>query len=222
MERLRMRSLGRIESNPGRRRSARTAAAATALLALGLAGLGTSPAQAATTTKQVDYQGYQFSVPSSWQVVDLTADPTACVRFDQHAVYLGHPGADQNCASKVAGRTESLLVEPADNAADQQGTVAKTAEQEYDAKASGVTVTATYGTDAALVQRILSSARIPQTAPVATVAPQLAAAALPAGATNYTGKGFDACAAPSSTAMSNWKASSPYSAVGVYIGGSRA
>jgi hypothetical protein len=34
----------------------------------------------------------------------------------------------------------------------------------------------------------------------------------------YTGLGFDACSAPSSRAMSAWK-SSPYRAVGVYIGG---
>ena len=32
-------------------------------------------------------------------------------------------------------------------------------------------------------------------------------------------KGFDACAAPSLTTMSKWKTSSPYSSVGVYIGG---
>jgi hypothetical protein len=32
-------------------------------------------------------------------------------------------------------------------------------------------------------------------------------------------KGFDACAAPSSTTMSKWKSSSPYDTVGVYIGG---
>jgi hypothetical protein len=32
-------------------------------------------------------------------------------------------------------------------------------------------------------------------------------------------KGFDACAAPSLTTMSKWKTSSPYSSVGIYIGG---
>jgi hypothetical protein len=35
----------------------------------------------------------------------------------------------------------------------------------------------------------------------------------------YT-KGFDACAAPSLTAMGKWKSSSPYDTVGVYLGGS--
>lgn len=37
-------------------------------------------------------------------------------------------------------------------------------------------------------------------------------------ATAYTGPGFDACAAPSKSAMSAWGAS-PYRAIGVYIGG---
>lgn len=40
-----------------------------------------------------------------------------------------------------------------------------------------------------------------------------------AAATNYTGDGFDACAAPSSAAMSAWTAGSSYRAIGVYIGG---
>jgi hypothetical protein len=39
-----------------------------------------------------------------------------------------------------------------------------------------------------------------------------------AGAEVFTGLGFDACAAPSSRAMAAW-ASSPYRAIGVYIGG---
>jgi len=39
------------------------------------------------------------------------------------------------------------------------------------------------------------------------------------GSDDYTGLGFDACAAPSSRTMSAW-ASSPYRAIGVYIGGS--
>jgi hypothetical protein len=33
-------------------------------------------------------------------------------------------------------------------------------------------------------------------------------------------KGFDACAAPSLSTMTNWKSSSPYTVVGIYIGGS--
>lgn len=36
---------------------------------------------------------------------------------------------------------------------------------------------------------------------------------------NYTGSAFDACAAPSSATMATWLKSSPYRAVGIYIGG---
>jgi hypothetical protein len=38
-------------------------------------------------------------------------------------------------------------------------------------------------------------------------------------ATSFQGKGFDACTAPSASAMDTWKSASPYGAVGVYIGG---
>ena len=41
-----------------------------------------------------------------------------------------------------------------------------------------------------------------------------------AGGTVFTGLGFDACTAPSQRSMSAWRASSPYEAIGVYIGGS--
>ncbi len=40
-----------------------------------------------------------------------------------------------------------------------------------------------------------------------------------AGGAVFTGLGFDACTAPSSKSMSAWRASSPYEAIGVYIGG---
>ena len=43
---------------------------------------------------------------------------------------------------------------------------------------------------------------------------------IPASATNYTGPGFDTCAAPSSSVMQTVLQNSPYRAVGIYIGGS--
>ncbi len=46
-----------------------------------------------------------------------------------------------------------------------------------------------------------------------------ATATASAGGAVYTGLGFDACTAPSTAAMNAWLASSPYRAVGVYIGG---
>lgn len=58
--------------------------------------------------------------------------------------------------------------------------------------------------------------------PSATARPRAqASAAAPAtvtGSDDFTGLGFDACTAPSSRAMAAW-ASSPYRAIGVYIGG---
>jgi hypothetical protein len=56
---------------------------------------------------------------------------------------------------------------------------------------------------------------------VAVVAAALLSACLPPPPTTepaYT-KGFDACAAPSSGTMSTWKSSSPYTTIGIYIGG---
>jgi hypothetical protein len=44
----------------------------------------------------------------------------------------------------------------------------------------------------------------------------VAASAVPG---TFTGKGFDTCTAPPSDVMAAWRASSPYGAVGIYIGG---
>ena len=74
----------------------------------------------ATTTpalsgfKAVEYAGLRFQVPQDWPVYDLAKEPTRCVRFDQHAVYLGHAGANQDCPAQLVGRTEAVQVEPID------------------------------------------------------------------------------------------------------------
>ncbi|MEV0840341.1 glycoside hydrolase domain-containing protein [Actinocatenispora sera] len=69
--------------------------------------------------------------------------------------------------------------------------------------------------------RILASLAVVAVAETAALtvgsAPQRALAASPAPG-SFTGQGFDACSAPSSTAMQAW-AASPYRAVGVYVGG---
>ncbi len=52
----------------------------------------------------------------------------------------------------------------------------------------------------------------------AAAAPQ-AATPLAARAATFTGLGFDTCSAPSSRSMRAWRSSSPYQAIGVYIGG---
>ncbi len=62
----------------------------------------------------IEYKGVRFQVPDDWPVYDLTKEPTRCVRFDQHAVYLGHAGANQDCPAQLVGRTEAVQVEPID------------------------------------------------------------------------------------------------------------
>jgi hypothetical protein len=64
--------------------------------------------------KAVEYNGVRFQVPDDWPVYDLAKDPTRCVRFDQHAVYLGHAGPNQDCPAQLVGRTEAVQVEPID------------------------------------------------------------------------------------------------------------
>jgi hypothetical protein len=62
----------------------------------------------------VTYHGVQFDVPADWSVHDLQADPTTCVRFDVHAVYLGQPGADMSCPAGIIGHADAMLVQPVD------------------------------------------------------------------------------------------------------------
>ncbi|WP_405363358.1 DUF1906 domain-containing protein [Kitasatospora sp. NBC_00085] len=224
-----------------------TAVAAAVLVAAPAAGSAEAAPAGSPDTKTVTYKGHVFQVPAAWPVVDLAVDPQACVRFDQHAVYLGHPGEQQVCPPRLIGRTEALLVEPATAAApDREGSnpVAHTIL----ANDGVVAVTGTYDTDQPLVRRIITgagltpeSAHQPAPAPaaprtavaprstiaaappsdLAMAAPAAASASIPASATNYTGKGFDACTAPSGATMNAWMTSSPYRAVGIYIGGAK-
>lgn len=128
------------------------------LLALTAASPATAAAQYPKTIfTAVSYRGYAFQIPQAWPVIDLTTAPTTCVRFDQHAVYLGTPGAAQSCPARVIGRTEALLIEPAALAAATQITDEQMSH-EFDATAPGITVTATYNTDRTLMQTMLVSA----------------------------------------------------------------
>jgi hypothetical protein len=193
--------------------------------------------------KQVSYRGYRFEVPSAWPVISLTAHPGTCVRFDRQAVYLGTPGAEMKCPARGAGRNAGALVVQPESGATAAASVQNPVSHLITATSPGIRVTATYGTNEAQVRAILASASLPApavrmpraagTPPAVTTSaaasparaaglPAEAATAAAAGpaAGNFTGKGFDACAAPSSGDMRAWKASSPYSAVGIYIGGS--
>ena len=67
-------------------------------------------AAAASKLKTIEYDGYSISVPSSWQVFHLDTDPSQCVRYDINAVYLGNPGANQNCPSNLIGRAQTITI----------------------------------------------------------------------------------------------------------------
>lgn len=205
-----------------------------------------TPARMAAAPSPVTYRGWSGRVPAGWSVIDLAADPTACVRFDLHAVYLGRPGDLQSCPSHVSGRTEALLVEPVEDPTPNVDAQSKTADvhalpattvsalmARIAIPTAGVTVTATWGTDRATIDRVLSTAApVPdwrpadatqRTAP--STQPQARASALAepnsvVGASGpFRGEAFDACTAPSVATMLAWL-NSPYRAVGVYIGGS--
>ncbi|MFD5626262.1 glycoside hydrolase domain-containing protein [Streptomyces sp. NPDC127072] len=193
-----------------------TALAAVAVLAAGWPGAARSAPRTAEPddTTQVTYRGHEFTVPDSWQIVDLARNPLACVRFDRHAVYLGAPGDRQDCPARLRGRTEALLVEPT-SAAVNAVTENRTAGT-YRATADRIAVTAAYGEDRTAIQRILRSAGLPV---AATQTEQAAAEPVPADATSFRGEGFDACTAPSQSAMNAWRDASQYGAIGVYIGG---
>ncbi|WP_137991199.1 DUF1906 domain-containing protein [Streptomyces vilmorinianum] len=208
-----------------------TTTAALTAASLGPARAAEPPGPSATT--EVAYRGHTFTVPASWDVVDLDKNPDACVRFDRKAVYLGAPGTGQDCPATAFGRTEALLVQPA-AAGERTGQAAQVTENRtsrtYEAAAGEIAVTASYGGDRELIRNVLRSASLPvdearteaPEPPGAAAQPLAAVQALPADATSFQGKGFDRCAAPPSGQMNTWKQSSPYGAVGVYIGGENA
>jgi Domain of unknown function (DUF1906) len=199
--------------------------AAPAIVAAGLTMMAKVPAQAATHADQVVvYRGHHFTVPASWPVIRLAAHPGTCVRFNRHAVYLGTPAANQHCPSEELGRTGALLVRPAPGRATARATD-DTVVHQITATRPGITATATYASSPAQATRILTGGGFlrPERRPAPKAIPHAvspdAAAAVASSTTNYTGEAFDPCTAPSSSAMSAWNSSSPYGAIGVYIGG---
>lgn len=100
-------------------------------------------------------------------------------------------------------------------------------------------IMATFDTDPAEIGRILASAGLPLpeaagrgaansgvadewAGPGNLEAWRVASVPLPSVVTNYQGRGFDTCAAPSVATMAAWRRRSVYRAVGIYIGGSDA
>jgi hypothetical protein len=186
---------------------------------------GVAAATASPALRVVRFHGYHVAVPAAWPVVNLATDPTACVRFDRHAVYLGTPGVGEACPATAIGRTEAILIEPAPRGAAAQRVASAQAPASGTAFAvpsAGVVVVATWSEHPSVIARALGRAvraTPPAPAPPARVAnSSVGAAGTNAALTPTTTLGFDTCAAPSVAAMTAW-AASPYRTVGVYLGG---
>ncbi|WP_163508478.1 glycoside hydrolase domain-containing protein [Fodinicola acaciae] len=198
------------------------------LVAAVVAAVGLSAPATAATEKVVTYRGYQLTVPATWSVVDLQTAPRTCVRFDQHTVYLGH-STDSTCPVNLVGVTEAVAVEPLATAnVPANARKASSLRQlphstdhrvSLEVDAAGLLVTGSYGDQPTALQRILASGKVTSAAR-AGAAPKRTLAVSPqvAAPGTFTGRGFDACTAPSSNTMSAWL-NSPYRGVGVYIGG---
>jgi hypothetical protein len=147
-----------------------------------------SAAAAGGGTKVVAFAGYTIDVPAGWPVYRLARDPSRCVRYDQNAVYLGQPGANQQCPAHLAGRVATLSLAVAHIPAAQlrqlpaRGVVAwESADHEMGAllPRHALSITATYGAVAGQIKGILATLRWAATGqPVATA---LARGALPRG-----------------------------------------
>jgi hypothetical protein len=210
-------------------RGARQRAALVVLSALALVVM--LPAVATARTKLVQYHGYRLAVPAGWPVYRLAADPTTCVRFNRHAVYLGNPSSEERCPAHAAGRTEAILIEPLSASAagatgsgdggvlPSGGNLARVA-----LPARGVVVTATWAAAPGVIERALGRRVHGNAAIGAGRAPRASAAAKsPVGRTavagaTFTGLGFDSCSAPSPAALQAWTVS-PFRAFGIYVGG---
>lgn len=121
------------------------------------------------------YRGATVPVPAGWTVYRLDGDPSRCVRYDRHAIYLGRPGPQPDCPARVVGRTEAVHVAPLDEGraaaaarmvADDDRiasfTVQRTAEHEarLALPAAGVTITGVYGAHPDRLQALLRAARL--------------------------------------------------------------
>lgn len=184
---------------------------------------------ARTGVRTLSYRGYTLRAPASWPVFNLIRAPSTCVRFDRHAVYLGTPGAHQRCPAHALGRTEALLVSPlsAGSSAGARGELLPAGGHQATVVVSRarVVVTATWAKHPQLVARAvgrhLEAVTPNHTPPPALRVHPSAVIHAQAHAVTYAGLGFDACTAPSASTMNAWS-SSPYRAIGVYIGGANA
>ncbi|GAA4229554.1 hypothetical protein GCM10022254_22250 [Actinomadura meridiana] len=192
----------------------------------------------------VEYRGLRVRVPAGWEVHDLDRDPSRCIRYDRHAVYLGRPGPQPDCPARLVGRTEAVHLQPAAEdgraarttvPASRLATLKIPASTDHEARLTlpdaGVAVTGVYGTDPALLQRVLRDAEPNpdwKPGPDTQAPPEPNARRGGPGPVDTVlsplldepwarGKGFDTCTAPSLAAMRAWRPS--FKVTNIYIGG---
>ncbi len=132
-----------------------------ALTMTGSAGHAAASSTVISATRQrVWYRGYSFVIPRSWSVVNDRTHPHRCVRFDEHVLYLGMPGVNENCPSWLLGTTEAVLVQPGPRRSPRRSTENPIANQ-ITATAPGIRLLATFDTDPTVIYRMLASASLP-------------------------------------------------------------
>jgi hypothetical protein len=204
---------------------------------------GNGSTAAEPRTQFVTAFGVRLTVPADWPVYDLATDAGRCVRTDRHAVYLGHAGPSQECPTQVVGRVGTVQIEPLDALAPP-GVGLATASSEVNGVAARrdpaadtthavvavlptdrVVVTVTFETDGGRADQILQTLERVATpnGDTGTQAQDQPVSCAALGCPGnpgvvYTGLGFDACAAPTTSQMSAWLAS-PFRSIGIYIGG---
>jgi len=206
-----------------------------ALSVMLITAAGTASARGKTALRTVRYHGYVVRIPNTWPVYDLARRPQTCVRFNRHALYLGDPSRQQECPAHAAGRTEAILIVPQRVATARAtragsvvgGEVGGGLATSFTVRGDGLRVLATWAHDRGQILRALHRWSLPpvpargaEAAPPRRGAREARLGPRQPGAV-FTGLGFDACSAPSPQAMSAWQ-SSPYRAIGIYIGGTNA
>ncbi len=225
-----------VSGAPGARPAVSRASAATVATAA-------RRARGLSTTRTIHYRGLTLRVPAAWPVFHLTPRSTVCVRFNRHAVYLGTPGTDQRCPQRALGRTEALLVTPSSYRGAPLTPVSRLAAAPGAGSMLHLTdrrrhlaITATWRSDPDAIRTALGIASLrraalatnghvpkPATAPPPGRHPLVTTPESPATPGEvYAGLGFDVCSTPSAATMSAWGVSSPYAAIGIYIGGANA
>lgn len=146
------------------RRSLLTATPLCAVVVLAAANLSKPPRPITQPMQLINFGNYQLQAPPDWPVFDLDAEPQRCMRLDQHAVYLGNPGPDQNCPAHLIGRTETIHIQRLSDGLPNLLSSGKPSITNEDGEIRGtfpvenVSVTVTYSADSQTATKLMNAA----------------------------------------------------------------